>query len=147
MTIIVDPQDPLPEPTWGWRRFYVYVVTVVILVLVWLGVTRLAEAAMMDPSLGIAALLDAVKWLIASLICVITYYLIAPSAEQIVKMIQAARIKRVTVEAEKDVATSSVAQDAATAQAQLDLGTSPSATPPKVAPTPKREPPENAPWA
>lgn len=122
----IDPQDPLPEPTWLWRRLYVYAVTIVILALVWIGVHKLAEVASLEPREGIIALLRVIQWLIAALICVITYYLVAPSAEQIVKMIQAARLQRTKVEAEK----------------------------PKPAPEQRREPradlpepPEDAPWA
>lgn len=97
----IDPQDPLPEPTWLWRRLYVYAVTIVILALVWIGVHKLAEIAALEPREGIVSLLRVIQWLIAALICVITYYLVAPSAEQIVKMIQAARLQRTKIDADK----------------------------------------------
>jgi hypothetical protein len=129
-----DPQDPLPEPTWLWRRLYVYAVSIVFMVLIWVSVHQLAEAAMMEPSRGIGALLSALKWLILTLTCVITYYLVAPSAEQIVKMIQAARIIRTSM---------SEKPPSAPIPEYPPSGGS-GAKEPAVA---KREPPENAPWA
>lgn len=123
----IDPQDPLPEPTWLWRRLYVYAVTIVILALVWVGVHQLAEVASMEPQQGIAALLRAVQWLIAALICVITYYLVAPSAEQIVKMIQAARLQRTKIDADKPRPQPEPPSQDDSAQA-------------------KKDPPEEAPW-
>lgn len=90
----IDPQDPLPEPTWLWRRVYVYGVSIVFLALVSVAVDRLSKIAIDVPGQGVDALLSVIQWLLAALICVITYYLVAPSAEQIVKMIQAARLRR-----------------------------------------------------
>lgn len=126
----IDPQDPLPEPTWLWRRLYVYAVSIVFLALIWVGVHRLAEAAMLEPSRGIGALLSAVQWLIAALICLITYYLVAPSAEQIVKMIQAARIKRREIDAEQPKAPPEPPQQGGSGRRGE-----------------RNEPPEDAPWA
>lgn len=94
----VDPQDPLPEPSWLWRRIYVFVVSIVFLALITLAAHSLAELSEAQPETGIRALLKVIKWLIVALVIVLTYYLVAPSAEQIVKMIQASRIKRTEVE-------------------------------------------------
>lgn len=127
----IDPQDPLPEPTWLWRRLFVYAVSIVFLVLIWVGVHRLAEAAMLEPSRGIGALLSAVQWLIAALICVITYYLVAPSAEQIVKMIQAARLQRTRIDAEQPKAPPEPPRQGSSSRR----------------PPHEQEPPENPPWA
>lgn len=127
----IDPQDPLPEPTWLWRRLYVFAVSIAFLALIALAAHTLSQIAALHPETGIRALLTVIKWLIAALICVLTYYLVAPSAEQIVKMIQAARIKRTEVE----------------------CAAHPPPTPSAPEPAPRRdetawttEPPEDTPW-
>jgi hypothetical protein len=96
----IDPQDPLPEPTWLWRRIFVYGVAAAVLALIWVGVQHLAEVSALEPLRGVEALLTTLQWLIGALVCVVTYYLVAPSAEQIVKMVQAASIHRARLNAD-----------------------------------------------
>lgn len=80
-----DPQDPLPEGQFLYRRIFSYVMAVVLLgLLAWI-VYRI------DQSKDLA---DTAFWLIVLLWWVVTFYMIAPSAEQITKIIQAARIVR-----------------------------------------------------
>lgn len=133
----IDPQDPLPEPSWLWRRLYVYVVSIAFLVLISMAVHRMSEVASVNPETGVAALLTVIKWLIAALICVLTYYLVAPSAEQIVKMIQASRLKRTQAECEahRPPTPSAAAPPASRPTRQLPTD-----------PAPTNEPPEDAPW-
>lgn len=82
----VDVQDPLPETDWFWRRAYSYVLTIALLVAVWLVLVALEKGG------DTRALYDIGVRLVYLLALVSTYYLIAPSAEQIVRMIQASRI-------------------------------------------------------
>lgn len=94
----VDIQDPLPEANWLWRRVFVYLVTGVILYMVWGAMDRLAASAMLLPERGIPALLALSKWLIAMSGLVVTFYMVAPSAEQIVKMLQTAGLLKAGVQ-------------------------------------------------
>lgn len=90
----VDIQDPLPESSWLWRRVFVFVVTAVVLWFLWGAMDRLGNVAMIDPRLGVPALLSLCKWIISLTILMSTYYLIAPSAEQVVKMFKIASMLR-----------------------------------------------------
>lgn len=89
-----DIQDPLPESTWRWRRAFVYVVTLFIAGQTHRAVGRLADIAVVKPDIGVPAFVDLIHWLLFTLILMVTYYLVAPSAEQITKMIQTARSLR-----------------------------------------------------
>lgn len=78
MTAPLDEQDPLPENKWFWRRLFAYVVTAVALGLVGWIVSKLASP---EPLAHIA------YWLIGLCALLATYYLIAPSAEHVVRMV------------------------------------------------------------
>jgi hypothetical protein len=85
--VTVDPQDPLPESNWFWRRVFIFLLTATILFGVWYYVDTLATAALLLNETAIKGLISLLKfalWLIAGLI---TLYLIAPSAEQAGKWI------------------------------------------------------------
>ena len=79
-------QDPLPEAHWTFRRIYTYVVTLLALG----GVAWVIHKINDDgPLAGLAYALIGLCALLA------TYYLIAPAAEHIVRLIQsAARLRR-----------------------------------------------------
>lgn len=89
-----DIQDPLPESNWFWRRVFVFGVTAAILWMVWGAITRLGASAMLQPERGIPALLSLCKSLIWVVVILVTYYMVAPSAEQIVKMMKTATLLR-----------------------------------------------------
>lgn len=91
---VADVQDPLPESSWLWRRVFTFVVTGVILYFLWCAMDRLSRVAMIAPAEGVPALLALCKWIISLTILMTTYYLIAPSAEQIVKVVQVAGMLR-----------------------------------------------------
>ena len=81
----VDVQDPLPESNFLWRRVFAYATSTAILCLLAYVIFKMTEAA----SLRIAALyLSLLLWFS------ITYYMLAPSAEQVVRIIQAGRAMR-----------------------------------------------------
>lgn len=83
---MIDPQDPLPEPTWGWRRAFVWFVTITACALLGYIVQQLR---------GNASLAEVAKWLIGLIAYLVTCYLIAPSAEHITRVVQAGRTMRV----------------------------------------------------
>jgi hypothetical protein len=88
-TAEIDVQDPLPESNFLWRRLYSYIATVSIWALLVFVVYKMDD----QDSLRTAAL-----YLCLLLWFTITYYMIAPSAEQITRIVQAARTLRSGVE-------------------------------------------------
>jgi hypothetical protein len=129
-----DPQDPLPESNWFWRRIFVGVICATLLFLVWWYADAIAKVALQDGKgvvesvLGLVSLLKLALYLLGM---VIMLYLIAPSAEQAGKWLA-------TISAWKGgVSTSSqsraVGPDGSTAEASTSAG--PARTAPPVAPT------------
>lgn len=123
---VADIQDPLPESAWLWRRIFVFAVTAWILLLIGLQLDRLGDIAIVSPAEGIKAFIIIIRWLLFIVILMVTYYLVAPSAEQITKMIQTARALKEGVVfsgAAKVVKGDSSAETSATAgkPAPLDL--------------------------
>lgn len=102
--VLVDAQDPLPESNWLWRRVLTFTaIIIVFLIMVGLGyaVHRIVGAVIekidtISPEavreITVRAL-DVIEKMFGdmfwSLLVVVTYYMVAPSAEQIVKMISA----------------------------------------------------------
>jgi Na+/H+ antiporter NhaD/arsenite permease-like protein len=81
-TVVADPQDPLPESNWFWRRVFVGVICGTILALVWFYTDALAEVAKgrSDASNNaVDALESLLKLALYLLGLVIMLYLIAPS--------------------------------------------------------------------
>lgn len=123
-----DLQDPLPESSFLYRRITVWVVGIVILALLWYNVHALRHLEHGDGLVTIS------QWLIALLGLLLTYYLIAPSAEHIVRMFQTANILK------SGVATSVVSK--VTTAAGHVTETKAAAGPPKQ----NTEAPEEPPW-
>lgn len=75
--------DPLPESNFIWRRWFSYVLAVGLMAFVgW--IIALLNTPKELANLGF--------WLLVLLWWVVTYYMIAPSAEQIARIIQSARV-------------------------------------------------------
>lgn len=85
-------QDPLPESNWLWRRIFCFAVTAVLLFFMWGLVDRVGKVAVVMPEKGIPALVIFSKWTIAFAGLVVTYYLLAPSFEQMTKMVKTASL-------------------------------------------------------
>ncbi|MDM8352907.1 hypothetical protein [Brevundimonas diminuta] len=79
----INPQDPLPEASWFWRRWFTYVVTIACLGGVGWIIHKLADGVHLA---GVAYALIGLCALLA------TYYLIAPAAEHIVKLVRLASL-------------------------------------------------------
>lgn len=73
-----DPQDPLPEAQWTFRRWFTYGVTIASLAGVGWIISKLSDGSHLA---GIAYSLIGLAALLA------TYYLIAPSAEHVVRLL------------------------------------------------------------
>ena len=146
-TATADPQDPLPESNWFWRRLFVGIICAAILVIVWWYADDIGEVALKGGAGTVEAVNGLVGLLKLSLYLlglVIMLYLIAPSAEQAGKWLA-------TISAWKGgVSTAShskaVASDGSTAEATTTAGkAAPDAGAPP--PDPKAVPaPEDPPW-
>lgn len=90
-TVEIDVQDPLPEQDWTWRRTYTYGLTLITCGFLLYALISLHRLDAPDHIYVIAKLLIGVIAMMA------TYYMVAPSAEQIVHLIQAARTLRAGV--------------------------------------------------
>lgn len=78
-----DIQDPLPESTFFYRRVFSYVLSVAFVALLAFVIWRMDTASELRQ---VALYLSLLLWF------TITYYMVAPSAEQIVKMLQTAKM-------------------------------------------------------
>jgi hypothetical protein len=88
----VDVQDPLPEAKWFWRRVFTFVLSACAIIgsaLLVRLMYRIAEGRE-DQVIGYFA--DIIFWNQVLLFVVVTYYLIAPSAEHVAKVLQTAGV-------------------------------------------------------
>ena len=88
------PGSTMPESSWRWRRIFTFAVTLFVSVMVWKWGDRLADIAAMKPEVGIPALVTVVKWVIITQIVYSLNYLVGPTAEHIVQMVQVGRSLR-----------------------------------------------------
>lgn len=114
-----DIQDPLPESNFFYRRVFCYGVSVILLGMLSLIVWRLQG----DEELRMVAM-----YLCLLLFMVVTYYMIAPSAEQVVKMLQTAKLFT------RGVRTT------ATATAENEMGRASTTTTTGITPLPSQKP-------
>lgn len=99
----IDAQDPLPESGFLYRRITVWVVCITILALLWFNVHALRQLQHGD------GLVEISKWLIVLIGLILTYYLIAPSAEHIVRIFQTVSAWKAGIATSVTTATKSVA--------------------------------------
>lgn len=84
----VDPQDPLPESSWLWRRIFTFIFSLISVAFIWYGLEALWN-------LREAALIYSItRYMIGVLVMLITYYMVAPSAEQSIRLVQSAKLLR-----------------------------------------------------
>jgi hypothetical protein len=82
-----EAQDPLPEGNWFWRRSYVFACTAILLALVWLKIDIVGDVARGGSETAISGLVRLLKDCILLVGVLVLFYMIAPSAEQVVKML------------------------------------------------------------
>lgn len=97
-TAQVDVQDPLPETDWFWRRLFTFLFTLVSAAFVWYGFEALWGLQ------DVASIYRVTRYMIGVHVMLITYYMVAPSAEQIIKIIQSAKIIRAGIPITRSVA-------------------------------------------
>lgn len=81
----VDVQDPLPESNFFYRRWFSYFLVVVNVLALGYIIHKMQEPESLRTALYVVG---AIHWF------TITYYMIAPSAEQLARIIEAARIAK-----------------------------------------------------
>ncbi len=101
---LIDAQDPLPESNWLWRRVLTFLAIIVIFALMTgLGyavhrivggvidrIDTMSAPAVAEITIRALGVIERMfGWMYWSLLVVVTYYMVAPSAEQIAKMISA----------------------------------------------------------
>jgi hypothetical protein len=84
--VTVDPQNPLPEPSFFWRRWIAIIISANMLVFSWFAAAWLVGGEQWD------YLYYLNRWMIGFAAMVLTYYFIAPSAAELTSMIQSASI-------------------------------------------------------
>jgi cation transport ATPase len=108
-----DIQDPLPEANWLWRRVFTFLALVVVFgILIGLAfatnrivgnvvgrIDTMNAAAVADIALRALSVIETMfRLMFWALLVVVTYYMVAPSAEQITKMLQTARLLKAGVQ-------------------------------------------------
>lgn len=94
--VIVDPQNPLPEPSFFWRRVIAMLISFTLLGIAWHNAIQLHD-------LGVSAdLLEFAEWCIALNAFVLLCYFVGPSAAELTAMIQSARIIKSGIRAAGD---------------------------------------------
>lgn len=138
----LDLQDPLPEANWLWRRVFTFAAVAIILgILIGLAIATnrivgnvvgridtMSAAAVADiAKQALVVILRMFTLMFWALMVTITYYMIAPSAEQITKMLQTAGLLKAGVQmASRTVETPERRETAAT------VGTPPQPVTPPV---------------
>jgi hypothetical protein len=86
--VTIDPQNPLPEPSFFWRRWIAILICANALVFAWFAAAWLVGGEQWDDLYGLTKLLIYFAGL------VLTYYFIAPSASELTNMIQSANLMK-----------------------------------------------------
>lgn len=137
--VTADPQDPLPESNWKWRRIFIFLSSLIavggVAVVLWMlhGVVKTDLAGRQDVRTTLAtveALYNLGWWILMLLLADRILYLIAPSAEQATKMLATVWAWKSGVSTAS--AARSTAPDGSTAEASTSAG--PAGVPPAPAP-------------
>jgi hypothetical protein len=87
----IDPQDPLPDASWVFRRIMAFgLVAATVLGQLYVAWRLASLGSELKSADALAHMLEISKIFAVELLVVVTYYMVAPSAEQIVKIIQVA---------------------------------------------------------
>lgn len=129
-TAPVDVQDPLPESNWMWRRVLTFIAMgAIFAILIGLAIATnriVGNVVGRIDSMSAVAVADIAKQALVvimrmftlmfwALMVTITYYMVAPSAEQIIKMLQTAGLLKAGVQmASRTVETPDRRESAAT---------------------------------
>jgi hypothetical protein len=104
--VTIDPQNPLPEPSFFWRRWIAILICINALAFAWFAAAWLVGGEQWNQLYGLTKLLIYFAGL------VLTYYFVAPSATELTSMIQSAGLMKKSL----DVAETAARSAAGTAQ-------------------------------
>lgn len=80
---VTDPQDPLPEGSWGWRRLIVFLATAATYALLGWAIFKAPASDMEKIAANLMLLLGGI----------LTLYLVAPSANQITELLATLKLR------------------------------------------------------
>jgi hypothetical protein len=86
---VVD-HNPLPESNWFWRRSYIFALSTVTIIGIWIMVQTMVNLASGKPELVVGAFVKIIGWLLIELWFVVSYYILGASAETVTKWVQTA---------------------------------------------------------
>lgn len=93
----IDTQDPLPESNWLYRRWFTFIVTSIAIIGIALITYGIYGMRVSHEEQVIDHFYSEIWWLLILLWIIVTYYMVAPSAEQVAKMVQTAGMLRAGV--------------------------------------------------
>lgn len=126
-TAQLDVQDPLPETNWFWRRVYTFVLSLVSVAFIMYGLEALQGLGDNENIYRVT------RYMIGVHVMLITYYMVAPSAEQIIKIIQSAKIIRSGIPITRSASMQSPGRRT---EVKTTAGAPQAPEPPQSAPTP-----------
>jgi hypothetical protein len=139
-TVLVDPQDPLPESNWLWRRVFVFAVTGILLAMLWIKIDIVGDVALKGSETAIAGLIAILKLMVYLVGLSMLLYIAGASMEQITKLIQTGSLFRRGFSTQ--TVQRAIAADGSIAEAHATSGiTTPMAPPPPIPPLPAPPPP------
>jgi hypothetical protein len=126
--ITLDPQNPLPEPSFFWRRWIAIFICVNALVFAWFAAAWLTGGEQWDQLYGLT------KLMIYFAALVLTYYFIAPSATELTNMIQSAGLIKKSLDVAESAGKTAAGAAQSYAQRKFQGDPSPSSQIPPTAP-------------
>lgn len=127
--VTADPQDPLPESNWKWRRIFIFLFSMISVVGVGVVLAMLYQVVQADlagrqSERTTLATVDAIYnlgwWIIMLQLADRLLYLVAPSAEQVAKMLATVSAWKSGISTTSEAR--STATDGSTAQATTSAG-------------------------
>jgi hypothetical protein len=126
--VVIDPQNPLPEPSFTWRRWIAIFICINALVFAWFSAAWLVGGEQWSYLYGLTKLLIYFAGL------VLTYYFVAPSASELTNMIQSAGLMKKSLDVAATAAKTAAGRAQSYAQRKFEGDTAPDSGIP--APTP-----------
>jgi hypothetical protein len=143
----VETHDPIPEANWFWRRLFTFIFVTIMIAGLWAIGWQMHELAAANAQTVVDKLYGMFRYLVLLTFVSVTYYMVAPSAEQVTRMWQTAGLfKQGLTQTVTQVAT---AADGSKASATTTTGPAtdtPLPPPGAVPPPPPAPPPEEPPW-
>lgn len=84
-----NPINPLPEASWFWRRLFTFMFSLIFCAFIAYSLRALWDLK------DARSIYDLARYLLLALVILLTYYMVAPSAEEIVKFVQASKTSRI----------------------------------------------------